>query len=54
MNILTKIFGDGNQAFVKSLNKKVLEIASFEPEIQSSKMKIFPKKQRNSRETCTR
>ncbi|MBP6856436.1 MAG: preprotein translocase subunit SecA [Candidatus Pacebacteria bacterium] len=50
MNILTKIFGDGNQAFVKSLNKKVLEIASFEPEIQKLKDEDFPKKTKELKE----
>lgn len=44
MNILTKIFGDGNQAFIKSLSPKIKEIASFESEIQMLSNEDFPKK----------
>jgi preprotein translocase subunit SecA len=42
MNILTKIFGDGNQAFVKSLNSKVKEIESFEKDIKLLADSDFP------------
>lgn len=44
MNILTKLFGDGNQAFLKSLSPKIKEIASFEEEIKTLKDEDFPKK----------
>ncbi len=44
MNILTKLFGDGNQAFVKSLSPKIREIELFEKEIQTLSDSDFPVK----------